>query len=516
MSVSIIDALLQIAVPTRPVEPPTRGESGRAFGPALERAYGAEQPATAVAPPRTEDESAEAEALELPETRNAPDESASGGPSETEEIVEPGAPVDEEDAVDKDEAASDAVEISEQAAAAPQPAAASDAELELAPSRRAGTARDGEAAKAASTADNENSREGEERPAAAGEAILNPKASSSAEGGFGEVGPPANDNAEAKEVRTSGTESDAPDKRQVSRKAPKANAPSDAAADSGPRQPGEGQRLERATAESAPVVGGDTTPSGEPVIEENKQEMAEAREPRPTKDDRSETPKSPAIQDAAKAPVLAEGHAAWLDAAASSETPPADGASRPVEPAAGTAAARSVATLDRLAARSMRTTDETRKADDGLPIDRPRFLQRVEGAVRAAQQRDGRVQVRLSPPELGNLRIELVVQNGVMTARLEAETPAARNALLDNLPALRERLAQQDIRVEKFDVDLRRDTGGGAGNGGPHDRNADQPNSGRQEGRGKPVTTPRPVAAARGARAAAVSTVTDAGLDVRI
>jgi len=41
-----------------------------------------------------------------------------------------------------------------------------------------------------------------------------------------------------------------------------------------------------------------------------------------------------------------------------------------------------------------------------------------------------------------------------MLARVEAETPAARTLLLDNLGVLRERLAQQDIRIEQFDIDL--------------------------------------------------------------
>jgi len=255
MSVSTIDALLQIAVPTRPVEPPPRSESDRAFGPALERAYGVETSRSATAPPEREDKSQDAEALDAAATHDAPDDQA----SETEEVVEPAAPVKEKDAAENDEPATDAVDISEQAAAVQQPAAATDAELELAQSRRAGTAPDGEAAKAASTADNENSRKGEERPAAAGEAILNPKASPSAEGGFGEEGPPANDNAEAKEVRTSGTEPDAPDKRQVSRKASKANAASGAGADAGARQSSGGEQPSpTASDESSPVGAAET------------------------------------------------------------------------------------------------------------------------------------------------------------------------------------------------------------------------------------------------------------------
>ena len=48
-----------------------------------------------------------------------------------------------------------------------------------------------------------------------------------------------------------------------------------------------------------------------------------------------------------------------------------------------------------------------------------------------------------------------------MNARLEVESSAARNALLDNLPALRERLAQQNIRIERFDIDMADDSPGG-------------------------------------------------------
>jgi flagellar hook-length control protein FliK len=56
------------------------------------------------------------------------------------------------------------------------------------------------------------------------------------------------------------------------------------------------------------------------------------------------------------------------------------------------------------------------------------------------------------------------VRNGVMTAKLEAETNSARTLLLDNLPALRQRLADQNIKIERFDVDLRQD---GHGDGSP-------------------------------------------------
>jgi flagellar hook-length control protein FliK len=81
--------------------------------------------------------------------------------------------------------------------------------------------------------------------------------------------------------------------------------------------------------------------------------------------------------------------------------------------------------------------------------------------VQTAQDRGGLVQLRLSPPELGSLRLELTMQNGVMMAAVETETPAARQVLLDHLPALRERLAEQNIRIERFDVDVRQENSGG-------------------------------------------------------
>ena len=87
-------------------------------------------------------------------------------------------------------------------------------------------------------------------------------------------------------------------------------------------------------------------------------------------------------------------------------------------------------------------------------VERVRFVQRVARAFDALGDGNGPVRLRLRPPELGGLRLEVSIRNGMMTAHIETETAAARTLLLDNLPALRERLAQQDIKVDSFDVDL--------------------------------------------------------------
>lgn len=97
---------------------------------------------------------------------------------------------------------------------------------------------------------------------------------------------------------------------------------------------------------------------------------------------------------------------------------------------------------------------------DSEPIptaDRARFVQRVSRAFQAVRPGTNEIQLKLSPPELGALRMTITVEQGVVSAKVETESAAARNILLDNLPALRERLAEQEIRVEKFDVDVGRD-----------------------------------------------------------
>ncbi len=86
--------------------------------------------------------------------------------------------------------------------------------------------------------------------------------------------------------------------------------------------------------------------------------------------------------------------------------------------------------------------------------ERVRFVQRVANAIHNAAETGGPIRLRLTPPELGAVRIEMRVIEGQMSVRMEAETPQAQSALLDNLPVLRERLEAQDIKIAKFDVDL--------------------------------------------------------------
>lgn len=94
------------------------------------------------------------------------------------------------------------------------------------------------------------------------------------------------------------------------------------------------------------------------------------------------------------------------------------------------------------------------ESPDVAAADRVRLVQRVARAFEAAGARGGTIRIRLHPPELGALRLEVHVRNGAMTARLEVESNEARTVLLENLPALRDRLAAQDIKVARFDVEV--------------------------------------------------------------
>jgi flagellar hook-length control protein FliK len=146
----------------------------------------------------------------------------------------------------------------------------------------------------------------------------------------------------------------------------------------------------------------------------------------------------------------------------------------------------SLAQLDRGAASGTRGGNRAGQTESTPVVDPARFVSRVARAVQTAHERGGPLQLRLSPPELGALRLELSVDRGALTAKIETENSNARQVLLDNLPALRDRLADQNIKVERFDVDVRRDPSGDSQNYAPQDRDEQQ----RQQATGGSRTAP--------------------------
>ncbi len=136
-----------------------------------------------------------------------------------------------------------------------------------------------------------------------------------------------------------------------------------------------------------------------------------------------------------------------------------------------------------------------------------KLLLRVVQAMRQSVRRRGVVRLKLHPPELGSVQLQLRLRRDGVEAKLQVETSQAQQALLDNLHQLRQRLAEQDVKILRFEVDLMNQPFGHSGNGsGP-----EQQHSFRRTvtpGRPLPTASPGP------AETAAAGTLDAGGVDV--
>jgi flagellar hook-length control protein FliK len=74
------------------------------------------------------------------------------------------------------------------------------------------------------------------------------------------------------------------------------------------------------------------------------------------------------------------------------------------------------------------------------------------GLNTAVQQQGGGITLRLTPPELGTVRIQLQVQGTSVNAQFHAESEAGRNLLQQQLGQLRNSLEAQGLSVERIGV----------------------------------------------------------------
>lgn len=87
-------------------------------------------------------------------------------------------------------------------------------------------------------------------------------------------------------------------------------------------------------------------------------------------------------------------------------------------------------------------------------IDRFEFVERVAQAIeRASAARPNRLEFELHPPSLGKLRLEVLSRDGELTARIQADSAAARTLLVEQLPVLGRHLEQQGIAIQRIVVD---------------------------------------------------------------
>ena len=98
-------------------------------------------------------------------------------------------------------------------------------------------------------------------------------------------------------------------------------------------------------------------------------------------------------------------------------------------------------------------TQRLAEAAEACDESGPGLMDRVAAAMRDGHARGSqRMRIRLHPPELGQLRVDLRMQGRELTARLETQTLEARAMILNNLDSLRGNLASHGIQIHEFEV----------------------------------------------------------------
>jgi flagellar hook-length control protein FliK len=67
-------------------------------------------------------------------------------------------------------------------------------------------------------------------------------------------------------------------------------------------------------------------------------------------------------------------------------------------------------------------------------------------------QDNGQVTIRLNPAELGELKINVRMDDQRLRIEIVAENRTVKDALMENLGTLKEALARQNIEMKQFDV----------------------------------------------------------------
>lgn len=85
----------------------------------------------------------------------------------------------------------------------------------------------------------------------------------------------------------------------------------------------------------------------------------------------------------------------------------------------------------------------------------------ARGLNAAVKQQGGSLTLRLTPPELGTVRIELQIAGGTLAANFHAETEPARAMLTQQMSHLRRALEAQGLNVERLSVQTMGEPGRG-------------------------------------------------------
>lgn len=91
------------------------------------------------------------------------------------------------------------------------------------------------------------------------------------------------------------------------------------------------------------------------------------------------------------------------------------------------------------------------------PLDQQqqiRLIQRIARSFNRLNAEGGVVNLKLHPPQLGSLNVQVRLEGRDMAAKLTTETVAAKEAIIENLAVLRSRLSEQGFEISTFQVDV--------------------------------------------------------------
>ena len=92
-------------------------------------------------------------------------------------------------------------------------------------------------------------------------------------------------------------------------------------------------------------------------------------------------------------------------------------------------------------------------------------MEKVEAALKeAARSKDGStISLRLDPPNLGSVKVDVTLRDGTLHARLVAEAPAVNNLLRERAHELQSILRKAGVDADQVSVSVRSDSGSTAG-----------------------------------------------------
>jgi flagellar hook-length control protein FliK len=99
------------------------------------------------------------------------------------------------------------------------------------------------------------------------------------------------------------------------------------------------------------------------------------------------------------------------------------------------------------------SSDKPSEVISSRVVDTAKVINQVVRDVKLHMQNDtSQLTIRLDPPHLGALRVEIVSNAGTITANLQSSNETVRSLLETNLPMLKDSLSQAGIRVDSFNV----------------------------------------------------------------